>query len=362
MLVMLLVLLLLAACGSGSNEPSAGQEGNAPAPTSDASSGDEGVLEAEKITLYVGPETVSCEGEANQTCLQVKFALDEEWQLFYDTIAGFNYVPGFEYELLVNKTTIANPPADASAIQYALVEVVEETAVSMDDSMSNELIGTQWVVVSYNDQAPINGTDLTLNFEADGLNGSSGCNNYFGSYTIEETKLTISEVGSTLMACMDGALMTQESDFLGLLQAAEAYTLAAGQLTIHTTGGDLVFQPTQNQMLEGPTWVLGSIIQNEVVVSSAVDSQITAIFADGQVAGLAGCNQYSASYTMTDTALTLGPIAATKMACEDERGQREQEFLTAFAAAVSYAIEGESLTLLDANGNELLIFQAQKAG
>ncbi|MBK9054965.1 MAG: META domain-containing protein [Chloroflexi bacterium] len=356
MVITLLMLLVAAACTPVGNEPSNTGNGEQPVPSATPDSAEPS---SEVITMIVGPETVACEGEAPQTCLQVKYSEDEEWQLFYDSIAGFEHAPTFQYELRVKKIAVANPPADGSSFQYELVEVVDQ--IQVDVMTSNELLGTKWDLIAYGDQTPVSGSELTLNFENDGLGGTAGCNSYFGSYTVDGTNLSISEVGSTMMACVEDALMTQESTFLGMLQAAESFTLSDEQLIIHTAQGDLVFQPAQNQSLEGVTWVLNGLAQNDAIVSTWVDSEITATFAEGQVTGSAGCNQYFATYEMSDTTLTIGAIGSTKMACEEEKNQRETEFLTAMASVAGYEIERDSLKLLDANGDTLLLFQAQKA-
>ena len=47
------------------------------------------MLETEVVTLYVGPETVECVGVAPQDCLQVRYAPEEDYQLFYSAIEGF---------------------------------------------------------------------------------------------------------------------------------------------------------------------------------------------------------------------------------------------------------------------------------
>lgn len=83
--------------------------------------------EAEIVTLYVGPEKVDCVGVAPQQCLQVRYSSEDEYELFYSNINGFSYEPGYDYELIVQKTPVENPPADASAIEWTLVDVVSQT-------------------------------------------------------------------------------------------------------------------------------------------------------------------------------------------------------------------------------------------
>ena len=60
---------------------------------------------------------------------------------------------------------------------------------------------------------------VTAQFEEDGsLNGSAGCNNFFGSYELDGDAIQIGQVGSTMMACEKG--MTQEAIVLEALQKA----------------------------------------------------------------------------------------------------------------------------------------------
>ena len=52
-------------------------------------------------TLYVGPAMRDGMGVGPMTCLQVKESADAAYTMFYSPIRGFDYVPGFEYTLLV---------------------------------------------------------------------------------------------------------------------------------------------------------------------------------------------------------------------------------------------------------------------
>lgn len=53
-----------------------------------------------------------------------------EWQhMPFGTIEGFTYERGHEYYLRVKKTTLANPPADASNCKYSLIEILMDKLV-----------------------------------------------------------------------------------------------------------------------------------------------------------------------------------------------------------------------------------------
>ena len=70
--------------------------------------------------------------------MQVKTSLDNDYNLFYDQIEGFEFEPGYEYELLVLVEPVENPPADASTLKYSLVEEVSKTPASTDVSIETE--------------------------------------------------------------------------------------------------------------------------------------------------------------------------------------------------------------------------------
>ena len=77
--------------------------------------------------LWIGPERVECEGVAPMMCLQVAESEDGDYQLFHDTIEGFDYQEGTSYVIDVSITEVENPPADASSLQYTLIKIVEES-------------------------------------------------------------------------------------------------------------------------------------------------------------------------------------------------------------------------------------------
>lgn len=87
----------------------------------------------EEITLFVGPEKVPCVGEGPMECYQVKDTPDGEWRLFYNQIEGFQWEPGYNYELRLNVYQVENPPAGGSSLRYELVEEVSKTPMEIEN-------------------------------------------------------------------------------------------------------------------------------------------------------------------------------------------------------------------------------------
>ena len=84
----------------------------------------------EIITLYVNSELgVYNDGESGLQldAMMVREDEDAEWSIrTLNSIAGFEYCRGFEYELKVEKSHIENPAEGAASIEYKLVEVLSE--------------------------------------------------------------------------------------------------------------------------------------------------------------------------------------------------------------------------------------------
>jgi putative lipoprotein len=69
--------------------------------------------------------------------------------------------------------------------------------------------------------------------------------------------------------------------------------------------------------------------------------------ADGTMSGFAGCNTFNGSYTTDGAALTFGPVATTKMACERPGSAVEADYLNALAGVTGWAVEPDGRLRLD---------------
>lgn len=132
--------------------------------------------------------------------------------------------------------------------------IVKEPSVSTpDDNRGNKettpLENTAWILQSYGEKENpadvIPGTKITAEFKSDEskITGSGGCNNYFGGYQIEGSKLTIGPyIASTEMACLEPeGLMDQEYKYLRILETAEDYQIQEEKLVINCGVNILVF-------------------------------------------------------------------------------------------------------------------------
>lgn len=80
----------------------------------------------EEILLTVASETRLGYGVGPVTCLLVKQDTEKNWQYFYSKIEGFDFKPGYEYQLRILRKERADVPQDASKYTYELLDVVSK--------------------------------------------------------------------------------------------------------------------------------------------------------------------------------------------------------------------------------------------
>jgi heat shock protein HslJ len=104
------------------------------------------------------------------------------------------------------------------------------------------LAGTEWRLVSLGPSGAetdvVAGTTVTAKFGEDGrVGGSTGCNNYGGTYEVRGDAISIGRLISTKRACLDQNANEQERRFLGALEAANSFRLTSDRLIITSQRG-----------------------------------------------------------------------------------------------------------------------------
>jgi heat shock protein HslJ len=225
--------------------------------------------------------------------------------------------------------------------------------------------GTNWQLKSYVESGTSTdvpaGAVVDARFAAGKVAGSSGCNTYGGSAAVNGSTIEIGQLASTLMLC-DGPGQAVETIYLTLLPTAKSFTATADALTLYDSTGKsiLVYAAGSDNPLEGAWNVTGYNNGNEAVTSPIVDTTLTATFTpDGQVAGSAGCNDYSGPYTLDGTSLTVGPLVSTKKACDQAIMDQETQFLTALQTPTTVEPSGATITLRAADDATQVVLAPQ---
>ena len=140
--------------------------------------------------------------------------------------------------------------------KYGILLIVLTAALILaftgcNSSSSDILEDTKWILDSYGDrdnpQEVIEGTEITATFNSkdDQVNGTAGCNHYFGDYEIKDG-LSIGMLGNTEMWCGEPeGRMDQETEYLKILQSAESYTVTGSTLTIDCGDDVLIYTASE---------------------------------------------------------------------------------------------------------------------
>ena len=101
------------------------------------SSDDDNEDKVEQVTLYVSAETGTYQNVPDNIPdnnyvegMLIKEKDAANWKcVSFMEITGFTYERGNEYELLVKKTTLANPPQDSGNVRYELIRIVSDKKI-----------------------------------------------------------------------------------------------------------------------------------------------------------------------------------------------------------------------------------------
>ena len=111
-------------------------------------------------------------------------------------------------------------------------------------SSSATLAGTTWTVTSVGGSFVDATNPPTMDFGADGtLSGTTGCNQYNGSYTVDGNNLTVGTLSMTMMLC-EGPIGDGEALFSPAIQGATSWAIDASGNLLLSGAGDILAKPS----------------------------------------------------------------------------------------------------------------------
>lgn len=233
-----------------------------------------------------------------------------------------------------------------------LLTAENDTIIELSPASLAPLAGTSWKVETMGGTGIVAGSEPEITFSEDGqINGTTGCNRFFGHYTQSGANLTFSGVGMTKMACMEDGIMGQEIAFTAILAGkSEASIDGLGNLVIKGENG-ISFTarplPPEGEVIEGDPAILGggAWTVEDINRGGIIDNTVLTLnfSEDGKVTGSTGCNNLSGSYIATGTTLTFSPLVTTRRACVAPALNAQETRFTA-------ALQGEMAWRLTADG------------
>ena len=318
-------------------------------------------------TLYVAPVTVECMGIIPQRCYQIREINSSDFTLLYTPIKNFEYVPGYEYELLVKETNTQdsdrsdkklidspNKIQDKSSTEYELVNVV------------NKKEAKYVIITSPEDNANVKvDQPITVTGEGMGL--------FEGNVVVEAQDLnnTVLAQNFTTLNAPD---IGEKGDWETQLSLKLPTNIVEGKIVAYSPSpkdgsNDAYYSlpvtfykgtpPAQgaqgtssNAYLAGTKWILNSYLDENGKIAPAVQSsRPTAEFTSESISGTNGCNNYNGPYQTDGDAITFGQISSTMMYCENTSiNKQETNYMKNLGQTTSFSVEGPE-------GNSLLIFK-----
>ncbi len=134
-----------------------------------------------------------------------------------------------------------------------------------------------------------------------------------------------------------------------------AIVMAAGVIVAF---GVLAFS-SSDEGLEGEVWVVDQLIIDGTFKAPISGTILTAVFEDGVVNGVAGCNDYFGGYEEEDDTIEFTEPGLTRAFCNEPAGTMLQEiaYMALLQTADGFERDGNSLTLRDGN-DPLIVFSA----
>ena len=163
----------------------------------------------DQYVYWVNSTKVSCIGLAPTKCLQIQKSETPDpsaWESFHGSIQGFDYQAGYVYKIVVKENHLdpANLPADASSIEYTLVEILEKR---QDLKLR---INDIWVAIEIKGEILPSEEDgfslpqLEINVGEMRYMGNDACNSYNGGIIeLDDQTIRFGIAAGTRMMCMD---------------------------------------------------------------------------------------------------------------------------------------------------------------
>jgi len=218
------------------------------------------------------------------------------------------------------------------------------------NKLSSGSLEGKWILKSMNGEAASSlfSTKVpTLNFDFDknSVFGNGGCNSYGGNFTLSGNKLSVTNVISTMMACVGAE---KEGVFFQTLSKEYELSVNGNQMMLKQ-GAYIVFtfekaKPVTVHDLSG-RWMLevlegatANVYFTDVVPTINFDAE------NMRVTGNSGCNNYNAPFELNGGQLKVEKMALTRRGCPNGM-EGERKYVQLVSGMSDIEIEGDRLIL-----------------
>ena len=195
-------------------------------------------------------------------------------------------------------------------------------------------------------------------FWAGTVSGFAGCADFSTPYKLVEADVKVTEPQVSSEDC-DADTKTVQDAFLADLAQAHGWQVDGAELSLTGDGGDPLLRFTAAAVPAEVTiapWTLARIADASGRLQPVVaDTESTATFLPGgRVVGSNGCGGFLGTYATSDTDLTISDVASRVGECDPAVTAQATAIVDALERATQFEVTPAGLTLLDADGAQLL--------
>lgn len=189
-------------------------------------------VEHSDIAIWdIGENYVNDPVSGKLTCLQIKSNKKNKWEYISVPILGFDYQEHYRYRIKVKQTKAK----DTDSIRYELLNIISKDKVTELPSVAAFLARFKWNLLQ------LNGKDVTSNranigFDAKNgtIAGSTGCNNFWGNFSIKDNLISFPHLASTMKSCNGPNI---ENDFFAVVEQKQIqFDIAEQTLNLYIDG------------------------------------------------------------------------------------------------------------------------------
>lgn len=215
-----------------------------------------------------------------------------------------------------------------------------------------------WHLVSGRDAQgtfrPLSGRKVTLVWDAEGVGGTSGCNLYGATVSIDREEVRFGKASGTEMACGPD-VMEVERRYLAALTAGVHLQREFDVLTLSGPDVALEFElgrHVEDSELIGPTWRLESLVDDEAVSSAAPGGELR-FLRSGILEGNSGCRRVHGRFEVRDGRVAIEDFEdddSERPTCPDVVGAQHGHVLSVLYGGFTAEVEGDRLSLTTPGG------------
>ena len=168
-----------------------------------------------------------------------------------------------EIKIAIEDATAAKILAFSTSPKDGSVVASDEIAVALNPGMAFEasIEDTPWTLWAFAQQAELddllafNQVSALFNSQDSTISGSTGCNRYFSSYTLEGSQVSLDPVATTRMACLEPQTMLEQA-YLEALEKVAGYQMVCNAMQLLDTEGNvlLVYRVDPYSLSETFSW------------------------------------------------------------------------------------------------------------